>query len=214
MVFSLSHSLLTRLRQQGGMCLGYSAVIGSLALGACSSTSPTYYTLTHQAGPSYPASLGVVRTVKVLFPSVPDQLDRDTMVLSGQSYRMAIDGGATWSEPLGTLIGHTLAGNLRDRLPGRVIFSQNDSVAVTPQAYVSLSINRFDLDRNGRAVIDGILSLRRDTEGAEAAQSMPVHWVSPQAVSARPQALAEALSEGMGVLADQAAQSLSGMRTP
>ncbi|GBQ06591.1 PqiC family protein [Saccharibacter floricola] len=214
MVFSLKFSSLKRCYNQGRFALGCSVVMGCLALVGCSNNSPTYYTLMHQKGPSYPASLGAVQTVKVLLPSVPEQLDRDTMVLSGQSYRMVMDDGATWSEPLSTLIGHTLSANLGQRLPGRIVFSQNDAVAASPQAYVSLSITRFDLGEGRHAVIDGILSIKPGGEATGTAQSFPVHWVSPQSVSQRPQALAEALSEGVGSVADQAAQVLSGMHVP
>lgn len=214
MVFSLSRSLLVRFCQQGKLCLGGGAVVGALALGACSNTSPTYYTLMQHSGSSYPASLGAVRVIKVFAPSVPEQLDRDTIVLSGQSYRMVMEEGATWSEPLGTLIGHTLASNLRERLPGRVVFSQNDTVSVTSQADVSLSVSRFDIGSDNHAVIEGILSIKGAQHGTDSAQSFPVRWVSSYEVRPRSQALVEALSEGLGVLSDQAAYALSALRVP
>lgn len=186
-----------------------SIVAGGCALEGCSNSSPVYYTLMHQDGAFYNASLGTARIIKIFAPSVPEKLDRDAIVLSGQAYRMKMDDAAAWSESLSTMIGHTLAQDVAQRLPGRIVFSQNDSVTVPPQVNISLSINRFDINADQRAVVDGILSIQRAGETSDMAQSVPVHWVSSGHVRYAAQPLAEALSQGVGAIADQAAQALS-----
>ncbi|MXV43631.1 hypothetical protein GS501_00875 [Saccharibacter sp. 17.LH.SD] len=214
MNFSVNDSRVSRLMLRKSRITLRGFLVTALLLGGCASTPIHYYNLVPQSGQVHTSLAGGgIQPIEVLSPSVPELLDRDTMVRSVHSYRVEMVSGAAWSEPLGTLIGHTLAADLGQRLPGRVIFSQNDAVTTPPKAVLALSISRFDVDGNGYAVIEGILSVRRGNGFKASTRDIPVKWTSSHVTESGPNALAASLSEGIGVIADQAAQLCEDLET-
>lgn len=201
------------------MCLGkrwgqltFLAVLG---LAGCSSGPTSYYVLAPQQGTVVPSLAGmrVPQVVEVRTPSVTARLDKDGIVQVTRNAQDHIVPGAAWSEPLNEMIGHTLVANLRQRLPGHIVFSQNESVAVGPGAFVELSLSRFEEDESGHAIISGVLSAHRAGTPIAQARATSVQWVSPQPVSGSQAALVAGLAEGVGVLSDQAIQLLSSLPT-
>ncbi|QHI95051.1 hypothetical protein GT348_00855 [Aristophania vespae] len=106
------------------------------------------------------------------------------------------------------MLTQTLVSDIAQRLPNRVVFAQNQFVALEPTDFVDLAVQNFEQDENGYAVINGVISVEQKRSPQNSATSLPFHWVSPQPVSADPQALVAALSEGVGVIADQAVNLL------
>lgn len=188
----------------GAVCLGGGMLSG------CSSTPTTYYVLAPQPGSAVSPSVGAAlpQAIEVLKPSITSRLDRDGLLRVMRDSQDHMAPAAAWSEPLDEMIGHTLAANLRERLPEHVLFSQNDSVAVTAGAYLELSLSRFEQDVSGHAVITGVLSAHRAGAPDSQARAVNVQWVSPQLVGAQPADMVRVLAEGVGALSDQAIQLL------
>lgn len=187
------------------------AFLGAGGLAGCGSVSPSYYALTPQHGVVLSSITSLPTPIEVRTPSVPARLDKDGIVRGTRGYRDHIIPAAAWSEPLGEMIGHVVAENLSQRLPGHIVFSQNDSIAVPAQVYIELSVNRFEMDAVGHAIISGILSAHRTGAPDKQAHIMPVQWVSPRPVGSNGAALVAALGEGLGVVSDQAIELLHGM---
>lgn len=180
----------------------------SFILAGCGSAPTHYYSLAPVPGQvAAPVSLTggrPVHVIEVLKPSVVTSLDRDMIVSGSRNYRLRIESGAAWSEPLAEMVGHMLAANLAQRLPSTVVFSQNDSVAAAPQVEVELSLTRFEIDNAGYGVIEGVLSVHQADTPREQAVSVPVHWVSSVPVQGGMAGFANMLSQGVGILADKA----------
>ncbi len=205
---SSSHSL--SLKHLGHVGLLGIACLGGGMLSGCSSTPTTYYVLAPQPGTVVSPSVGAAlpQAIEVLKPSITSRLDRDGLLRVMRDSQDHMVPAAAWSEPLDEMIGHTLAGNLRERLPGHVLFSQNDSVAVTAGAYLELSLSRFEQDVSGHAVITGVLSAHRAGAPDSQVRAVNIQWVSPQPVGAQPADMVRVLAEGVGALSDQAIQLL------
>lgn len=188
---------------------------GALLLVGCQSAEPTYYGV----APVAPALNTLPRTVdpqlevvEVRTPTIPMRLDRDTIVMSTKDYKLQLAREATWNEPPGHMIGNTLAADLERRLPGSVVFSQDDSVTTPPQAFVELNVTRFEAGPDGRAEISGVMSVRRAGILPQPACSETFQWRSTQPSSDVTQLVAS-LSTGMGVLADRTVTALHGLNS-
>lgn len=214
-MMKFSHIPSLFLRKKGGRLalLGAVCVGSGVMLTACSSGPTAYYVLAPQEGAVAPSLVGmtVPQVVEVRTPSVTARLDKDGIVQVTRNAQDHIIPGAAWSEPLNEMIGHTLVANLRQRLPGHIVFSQNESVAVGPGAFVELSLSRFEEDDADHAIIKGVLSAHRVGASPAEARAVPVQWVSSQPVMGGQAALVARLAEGLGALSDQTIQLLSSL---
>lgn len=201
------------LKRLGRVALLGTACLGGAMLAGCSSTPTTYYVLPPQSGAvvSPMQAMALPQAIEVLTPSTTARLDRDGLLRVMSDAQDHMVPAAAWSEPLNEMVGHVMAANLTQRLPGRVVFSQNDSVGVKAGAYLELSLVRFEQDKSGHAIISGVLSAHRADAPTSQARAMTVQWVSPQPVGTKPVDLVKVLSEGVGVLSDQAIQLLSSL---
>ncbi|MDT8870098.1 ABC-type transport auxiliary lipoprotein family protein [Komagataeibacter rhaeticus] len=59
------------------------------------------------------------------------------------------------------MLGHVLATDLQQRLPGHGVFAQNDATTVPPQGFVEVEITRFARDASGVVHLGGSLSVHR-----------------------------------------------------
>lgn len=204
------------LKRLGQWALLGTACLGGGMLSGCSSTPTTYYVLAPQPGQVASPAMGgaLPQAIEVLTPSVTSRLDRDGILRVMRDAQDHMVPAAAWSEPLNEMIGHALTANLAQRLPGHVLFSQNDSVAVTAGAYLELSLSRFEEDVSGHAVIVGVMSAHRVDAPASQARAVTVSWTSPQPVSGKQADLVAALAEGVGALSDQAIQLLATLPSP
>ncbi|MCX5616961.1 PqiC family protein [Bombella sp. TMW 2.2559] len=198
----------------GPLALLGTALMGAGMLAGCSSTPTTYYVLSPQPGAmiSPMQAMNLPQAIEVLTPSTTARLDRDGLLRVMSDSQDHMVPAAAWSEPLNEMVGHTLAANLRQRLPGHVVFSQNDSVGVKAGAYLELSLSRFEQDKSGHAIIVGVMSAHRADAPTEQARAVNVQWVSSQSVDTKqPVDMVKVLGEGVGVLSDQAIQLLSSL---
>ncbi|GBQ89499.1 hypothetical protein AA3250_1831 [Gluconobacter albidus NBRC 3250] len=173
-------------------------------LTACSS-DPTLYTLAPVPGV---AQAGGPVVVEVRTPVVSGRLDRDTIVRANEDYQTRLATGTSWSEALPDMVGHTLTGDLAQRLPGTTVFAENDAVSTTPSAYVELTLRNFEADSAGHALVTGTLSVHPAGKMIGPVLTSPLVWQSQDVVASNTTKLTAALSQGVAAIADQAAEKL------
>ncbi|MBS1089401.1 PqiC family protein [Gluconobacter wancherniae] len=183
-------------------------LIGSVA--GCSS-DPTLYTVAAVAGD---ALAGGPAVVEIRTPVVSPRLDRDTIVEADRGYHLKMASGDSWSEPLGDMIGHVLSRDLSQRLPATTVFAQNDAVTTTPQAFVELTINRFEADPSGYAVVSGALSVHPAGSMVSPVMTYPIEWKSKDVTTGNTDRLVAQLSAGVAAISEQAAQHLRTLPLP
>ncbi|NHO18597.1 hypothetical protein GOB90_06360 [Acetobacter oeni] len=183
----------------------------AVTLTACSSSSPSLYTLAPTAGTIQPAPVGIImatnlpRVVEVRKPTIAGALDRDRIVLNDSSYKLKLSATDSWSEPLSDQIPHVLATDISRRLPGVSLFVQDDATATTPQAYVELVITRFARDDANNAVFEAQVAVHRaDSEAPKTSRSILLKMPAPGDTDA----LVSALSTLLGQAADQIAAEI------
>ncbi|QDH13443.1 hypothetical protein E3E12_03650 [Formicincola oecophyllae] len=182
--------------------------LGFLGLvGGCSSASPTFYQLTPLNPPTVPA-VAPEQAVEVHNTILAPSLERDVMVMSLAFPQVHVDESAAWSAPPGILVTDTMAADLQRTFPRAVVFTQNAAVAVPPQAFVDLTLTRFDRNAAGQAIIEGVLSVKRAGWGAEPTCASTIDWLSPAAIPNTPGDLAAALSVGVEAVSQRAALML------
>lgn len=192
------------------------SLLGSTVfLSSCTSDETHYYSLSpvsssiSQANRVFdPKSFAAMSVIEVRTPSITARLDRDSIVKGSKNYRLNIEKSAAWASPPDEMIGHILAEDLSQRMAGKIVFAQNDSVSVPPQLYIELSLTHFELDQSGHAVIEGIISFHKAGTKAEDAEAMAVHWISPHIIEGGMDNFVAALSEGLGAISDQVVERL------
>ena len=192
------HAIMTTKRR-----VPFLVLAGMLALAGCGSSDPDYYTLKPWPGS---ALAGGPLTLKIETPSVAGYLDRDYIVADDRSYKLKLDGDAAWGEPLGGMIGQTLAQDLQQRLPGTTVFTQSGAISTEAQATLELNVARFSKTRDGDVEITAALSAQRADhgDGAPPAQAQTIHLTMTPTGTGMP-ALVASLSQLLGQVADQAA---------
>lgn len=184
-----------------------------LTLAACSSTSPSLYTLQPLPGPTPPGTGGLPSAtvpggVEIRTPSISDTLDRDRIVLDDSQYRLQVSTTDAWSTALSAQIPHVLAADLRQRMPGTSFFVQDDATAGEPGAFVELAISRFARDGAGNAVVDAELVVyRAGNEATRMARSL--HLTVPAAAGT--EGLVQGLSAALARMSDRIAADIRGL---
>lgn len=133
-----------RLRRRDAMPLLAAAVAG------CGLSDGPLYTLTPEPGPML---TGAPRNVAVRGVSLPQFLQRQDIVRSSAAPLAWGPPSEWWAEPLDVMIGQVLALNLIQRLPGTRVFLDLQAPHTATDAWIDLSILRFDTERTGEAVV-------------------------------------------------------------
>ncbi len=183
----------------------------AVSLTACSSSSPSLYTLAPVAGPLQPVPLGFTTpnllpsVIEVRKPTIAGALDRDRIVLSDSGYKLRVSATDSWSGPLIDQIPHVLAQDLAQRLPGISLFVQDDATATTPQAYVELVITRFARDDANNAVLEAQVAVHReDSDAPKISRTILLKTPAPGDTGA----MVSALSTLLGQASDQIAAQI------
>ena len=178
-----------------------------LLLAACGTSPPThFYTL--QAVPSAggPTATLKGKPIQVRDVRLPPTLDRKSIVLEGPGAQVQVLGEDRWAAPLKGLIRQTLTDDLRDRLGEKSVVNPG---APQPRGGVQvliLNIQQFGADTSGQVTLDTGWSLGRgNPPKAVLSRHATVHV---NAGSTRPDAVAQAMSQALGRLADQIAGQL------
>lgn len=176
-----------------------SALILAAFAAACSSPSPTLYTLATVQGAE---RRGAPKVIELRTIGLARYLERSQIVRSSEDFRLDILSNEWWGEPLDTMMSRVLSQNLTQRLPGTTIFAENGAVTAVPDAMLGINIQRLDLARSGNVILIAQVSVtRRDAT----ARTITIQ-VTP--AGAGTSALVAAMSEAVGQLADQAAGML------
>lgn len=174
-------------------------LLAPLALAACSSAEPAYFTLMPRSGSS--AGSGGPRLVELRRIGLAGYLDRPEIVRNGADYRLRITTGERWGEPLGELIARVLAENLTSRLPGSSVFTAAGAISASPDATLELDVQRLDADGSGTVVLLAQVAVTRGTVRSPAAAQtvrITVTPASPATVD-----YVAAVSTALGQLADR-----------
>jgi len=180
-----------------------------LALAGCASPDTAYYTL--RAVPGRPVGGGPA-SVQIRRPGLAGYLDRPEIVRDSSNYRLRLNSGERWGEPLGDMFGRVLAENLAQRLPGTSVFTGAGAISADPAATVEIDVQRFDLDVGNTAVLLVQAAVQRGrAHDPSAARS--IRLTLPVAGSDT-QSLVAAEGQLLGQLADSLAKSLRTVATP
>jgi uncharacterized lipoprotein YmbA len=182
-------------------------LLAGLALSACTSAEPAYYTLAALPGA---AGAGGPKLVEVQRPGLAGYLDRPGIVRADSAYRLSVAGMERWGEPLGDLIGRVLAEDLNQRLPGSSVFTSAGSISADPDATVQLDVQRFDADAGGQVVLLAQVAVSRGRNRATAITQTVRQTMRPAGPATSD--LVAAMSTVLGQLADTVAGTLRGAR--
>lgn len=185
-------------------CFGLSAACGS-------SPEPIYYAMapSHRTGASQPAW---ARRIELRRPALAGYLDRVEIVSRVVDYRLHVASGESWSEPLGNMIGRVLGEDLADWLPGTIVFTESSPISASPDAVVSVDIQRFDMGEDGVVTLLAELTVERPPSNA-ALGSRRVELRGRPSTSGTA-GLVGAMSSLLGNLADELAVYLRAPATP
>jgi uncharacterized lipoprotein YmbA len=189
------------------------AVLGlSLSVGtsACGSSPDAVYFVLSPVPASHPpeATASWAHLVKVRRPAIAGYLDRAEIVSRVADYRLRVASGESWSEPFGDMIGRVLGEDLGERLRGSIVFSEASPISADPDAVVSVDIQRFDVGDDGDVTLRAEVAIERARDRATASVSNVDLKAHPRAAGTA--ALARAMSDLIGQLADRVALDLKG----
>ena len=182
-------------------------LLAGLALSACRSAEPAYFTLAAMPGQ---AGAGGPRLVEVQRPGLAGYLDRPGIVRANSAYQLSVAGMERWGEPLGDLIGRVLAEDLNQRLPGSSVFTTAGTISAQPDATVELDVLRFDPDPGGQMVLLAQVAVSRGRDRASAITQTVRQTMRPAGPATAD--LVASMSTVLGQLADTVAGMLRGVR--
>jgi uncharacterized lipoprotein YmbA len=190
------------------------SLVSTLAAGAaalamgCAAAPTNFYLLSPVSGPVAGARNPIVVAVGPV--SLPDYLDRPQIVIRDGANAAVLAAYDQWAGPLDDMLPRVLVEDLASRLPeDRVVsFPKIDNPAFDQR--VSVDVSRFDVDETGTAILAASwqvvapsgkkpILVRESTVRATATSSAYADRVA-------------ALSQTLGLLADDIAQGLVSLR--
>lgn len=173
-------------------------VLLPLALAACSSPEPAYYTLASRAGVP---QTGGPRLIELRRIGLAGYLDRPEIVRKDADYRLRLGSAERWGEPLGDLVARILAEDLNLRMPGTSVFTSAGSISATADVTLELDLQRFDADASGEVVLLAQVAASKGRgRGSAATQTVRIQVHPPGATTTD---LVAAMSTALAQLADR-----------
>ncbi len=173
-----------------------------LLLAGCGGGTPTrFYALVPAPAPHAAAGcpgppLGVDRV------SLPDALDRQELVRLGDGGQLQLSGEQRWAGPLDSMIQHTLAQDLRQRLPSRLVLLPGDPSPPGGIDQIAVVVERFAPGPGASVTLQADWSRRSRQGQASAARPERIAVPAPGGDPALP------MSQALGALADRIVASL------
>jgi uncharacterized protein len=179
------------------------AVMVTLSLAGCGSSPKThFYTLKEVPAASGANGSDVVGPVMVGQVNIPSTLDRLSMVTAGAGNQLNVSNQDRWASPLDQLLRRALTQDLRSRVRGDVL-APGDPVA--PNARVlRLNVLQFMANANGEVVLDVDYSVQQHEKWLWTRHET----LRTPVLGAGGEAVAAAMSDAVGKLADRIAASL------
>ena len=173
-------------------------------LAACGSSPPSrFYTL----DPTGAASSGVMRSkgaVAVGQITLPAELDRLSFVTREGANQIAVSDQDRWAAPLDGMIRRVLTTDLSHRLPPGTVVAPGDPVPPSARG-VTLTIRNFIGDASGHVVLDADWAV---SQGKGHPAIIHRETIAREAGSGDAAAIAAAMSQALGALADRIASAL------
>jgi uncharacterized lipoprotein YmbA len=177
-------------------CRRLAALTFVVLFAACSSAKPVLYTIATVAGAEHNAVPKVILLQQI---GLQRYLERSQIVRSSENYRLDVMENDWWGEPLAAMLSRVLVSELGQRLPQSIVISEGGAVSATPDATISLNVQRLDEDASGNLILEAQASVGFKVRGAPALQSFRFS-VSPTAPGIP--AEVAAISVAVGQLAD------------
>jgi uncharacterized protein len=173
-------------------------------LAACGGSPPTrFFTLDPIGSPigGVARNVGAVTVGQVTLPAM---LDRLSFVTREDANRISVSDQDRWAAPLEGMIRHVLAADLARRLPAGAVVAPGDPVPPGARS-VTLTIREFLGDASGHVALDADWAISRGNR-----DDAPIHreTITREAGSGDAGAVAAAMSQALGVLADRIAAAL------
>jgi uncharacterized lipoprotein YmbA len=165
-------------------------------LAACSSPSPTLYTIAPVPAPPRSGTPKVIMLQQVVLARY---LDREQIVRSSENYRLDVMANDWWGESLSAMLSRVLVEELSQRLPHSTVLSENAGISSTPDATIELNIQRMDKDASGNLILQAQTSVAPKGKGTPALRSFRFSVAPPSPDIAGEVA---AISTAVGQLAD------------
>lgn len=172
------------------------ATPAGLAIAACGSPDPHYYSIAIRTGTAFASGPPVVRIKDV---GLASYLDRREIVRSSEGYRLDIMANDWWGEPLGSMLGRVLVLELGQRLPGSKVYGENGAINADENASVGVNVQRLDSDRAGNLVLIAQVAVDFNRPRRTAARNFTI--TRPLPTPDIP-GLVAAISDAVGELAD------------
>jgi uncharacterized protein len=126
------------------------AMVMSIAMFGCTSTSPTLYTIVPVNGDEQRAAPKVILLQQL---GLERYLERSQIVRSSENYRLDVAENDWWGEPLGAMLSRVLVAELGQRLPQSTVISEVGAVSAPADATITLNVQRLDEDAAGNVVL-------------------------------------------------------------
>ncbi len=182
---------------KGIKCQGQLGVlIFGAILGACSSPSPTLYTIAPVAGTE---QVGGPKVVLLQQIGLDRYLERSQIVRSSENYRLDVLSNDWWGEPLSAMLSRVLVTELSQRLPRSTVISENGAVSAPADATIELNVQRLDKDASGTIVLQAQAGVTFKGRSAPALRGFRI--TAPPPTSDTPGEVA-AISTAVSQLAD------------
>ena len=173
-----------------------------LALAACGSPDPVYYTIVTRSGPTMPAGPKLVMVKDI---GLASYLDRREIVRSSESYTLDIRSNAWWGEPLGSLLNRVVVVELAQRLPNSTVYGESGAITADYNAAVAINVQRLDADKANNLVLVAQVAVDFNRPRRMAARTFTI--TRPMATPDTP-GLVAAISDALGELSDGIASML------
>ncbi len=181
--------------------------IGLLGLGlaACgSSAEPSYYALASRPQVEASSQRGAAKLLELRRPGIAGYLDRAEIVHRVVDYKLNVQSGERWAEPLGDMVGRVFAQDLAARLPESSVFIENGAIAASADAVVAIDIVRFDSAADGTVHLEAQVAIET-TGDAKVTKARRIKLEAKPDSGSTP-ALVAAMSGLLATLSDTVAQ--------
>jgi len=183
-----------------------------LLLGACASPREHLYALEPPAGESVPAAAAAGPILWVGPVSLPELVDRPQLVLREGAFGVNVLEQERWAAPLKDALPRLLAAELARRLPRQLVLATGSLPPEGAAAHLRIDVTRFDVERDGRAVVAAHWSYRPADDGARRDGSAEARAAGTGGRGY--EGCVDALRRASATLADQIATALSAAPAP
>lgn len=170
-----------------------------LLLAACGSGPSHFFTLSPE-GPAAPLPVAACATPPIAVQRVllPGVLDRQSVVRQRSPGVVEISGNDEWGAPLGEMIRHVMAQDLRLDLGSTQVLLPGDAAPAGGTIRLTLNIASFEADTAGRVTLQADWALV-GTGGAVLAER--TETITTQAAGTKTEPVVAAMSQALGELA-------------